>query len=785
MSSNRLQVFVSSKMQELADEREAIESALEEMGIEAFVFEHDAGARSQSIQQTFLRAVEDSDLYIGIFWKGYGAYTIEEFKHARSLGMDCLIYEKREGVDQGRDEALQAFLDEIGEVEHGLTIRWVTEKEDFPAAAKEDVGQWIAETIRRKQEQPLTLYVGVPDMPPHFVGRDNLMQELVERLVEQNDRVLSTPGQAGVGKTTLAVALCRHKRVLRHFRDGVLWGGLGKQPDVSSVLVRWGETLGIDVSERATDEERRQAVRDAISTRRMLIVMDDAWQLEAAQLLRCGGPACAHILTTRDESIAYGFSGHEQEQVPVLTDEAALDLMQTLAPVVWEEDEEGVRELTQRLGGLPLALELAGGYLGAPMKFRSLRTGALAKAKKPQERLALAKQRIGTDEAKSLQGVIEMSLEDLPEETQQAFYALGAFAPKPATFDLAAAKVVAGADEAMLSDLGTLNLVLISENELISLHQVVADVAKGGMTPTARDRHREHYLEVVNRDTEDWRTIEQVFEQIAWAWEASPDDGKLDMIWPMRRYLSLRGLRNIQLSWYKRGLAIARSLNVQEDVAPLLNNLGGTYKKLGEEEKALRYFQEALPLIREMCDQAGEASLLNNIGKVYHALGDEERALACYDEALPLRRAVKDQRGEATTLSNIGSVYKAKGKYVRALGHFQEALVIINAIDDEDGEATVLHNMGEVYVELGQQEVALTYFEEALPLRTSVGDRAGEARTRLQMAKILRDKGLLAEAIAHLKRVVELDVAVQYPDVESDMALLQEVEAELKVQQSQ
>jgi hypothetical protein len=28
-----------------------------------------------------------------LFWRGYGAYTIEEFDHAQALGLDCLVYE--------------------------------------------------------------------------------------------------------------------------------------------------------------------------------------------------------------------------------------------------------------------------------------------------------------------------------------------------------------------------------------------------------------------------------------------------------------------------------------------------------------------------------------------------------------------------------------------------------------------------------------------------------------------------------------------------------------------
>ena len=111
MGNRSLRAFISSKMEELALERMTIRAALAELHIEAFVFEKDAGARPYSIQQTYLEELEAANLYIGVFWKGYGKYTIEEYEHAQTLGMDCLIYEKREEVGNGRDPELQAFLD--------------------------------------------------------------------------------------------------------------------------------------------------------------------------------------------------------------------------------------------------------------------------------------------------------------------------------------------------------------------------------------------------------------------------------------------------------------------------------------------------------------------------------------------------------------------------------------------------------------------------------------------------------------------------------------------------
>ena len=115
--TDKIQVFISSKMAELAQERQIVDKALEEMMVEAWVFENDAGASPGTIQETYIRALEESDLYLGIFWKGYGTYTVDdEFVRAVKLGIPCLIYEKRTELDK-RDPKLQEFLNSISSVE--------------------------------------------------------------------------------------------------------------------------------------------------------------------------------------------------------------------------------------------------------------------------------------------------------------------------------------------------------------------------------------------------------------------------------------------------------------------------------------------------------------------------------------------------------------------------------------------------------------------------------------------------------------------------------------------
>jgi hypothetical protein len=111
----------------------------------------------------------------------------------------------------------------------------------------------------------------------------------------------------------------------------------------------------------------------------------------------------------------------------------------------------------------------------------------------PQRRLQLAAARLGgAGEKVTLQDTIALSLDGLREmedgeQAVSAFYALGAFAPKPETFSVEAAKAVAECDEAVLALLVARNLVALAGEggEWLTLHQIVADVARTGLDEAA------------------------------------------------------------------------------------------------------------------------------------------------------------------------------------------------------------------------------------------------------------------------------------------------------------
>jgi hypothetical protein len=150
-----LSLFISSKMSELADERRAIQAALSEFEMYGWLWEDDAGARPEPIRSTYLIEVVACDIYIGLFWLGYGQYTIEEFEHARQHQKPCLIYEKRVNLDQ-RSPELIVFLNRIQQVDasESLTVCWFETPEQLAEKVQKDVIRLLTTVFRQSRQQP-------------------------------------------------------------------------------------------------------------------------------------------------------------------------------------------------------------------------------------------------------------------------------------------------------------------------------------------------------------------------------------------------------------------------------------------------------------------------------------------------------------------------------------------------------------------------------------------------------------------------------------------------------
>src|SRR5437773_5299887 len=66
----RVRVFVSSALQELAEERRAVRKAIESLRLTPVMFEQ--GARPHPPRALYRAYVKQSDVFIGLYWERYG-----------------------------------------------------------------------------------------------------------------------------------------------------------------------------------------------------------------------------------------------------------------------------------------------------------------------------------------------------------------------------------------------------------------------------------------------------------------------------------------------------------------------------------------------------------------------------------------------------------------------------------------------------------------------------------------------------------------------------------------
>ena len=111
----RLRVFVSSTLQEVADERQAAREAIEHLRLAPVMFE--LGARPHPPQELYRAYLDQSHIFIGIYWQKYGWVAPDmdisglEDEYHLSGDKPKLIYIKAPAPD--REPRLKELLDRI------------------------------------------------------------------------------------------------------------------------------------------------------------------------------------------------------------------------------------------------------------------------------------------------------------------------------------------------------------------------------------------------------------------------------------------------------------------------------------------------------------------------------------------------------------------------------------------------------------------------------------------------------------------------------------------------
>lgn len=372
----------------------AAESAVIRAGRTPADMEYFSGRDSQAAEYC-RQEVASADVYVGIIGLRYGSpvtdrpdlsYTELEFDVATERGLPRLIFLLDETAE------LPIPANHLVDLEHGtrqldfrrrlqdagLTVTKVM----TPAQLELRLYQSLVELTAISAEQAESIRTGDPGavgasvavplgrLPLEVRGRD----ELLQRLRSQQGLVVLA-GMGGVGKSTVAAELARleqHERL-------VWWVSVTDASSVVGGVVTIARRLGAS----RTDLERLAAGRGdapdrlwgllARAPRRWLLVFDnadhpDVLAGDSEQVGNGTGWARATerglvLVTSRHtDPVTWGRQAQVHRLDP-LSDREAARVLLDLAPRAG--DHEQAESLGRRLGGLPLALHVAGNVLGS------------------------------------------------------------------------------------------------------------------------------------------------------------------------------------------------------------------------------------------------------------------------------------------------------------------------------------------------------------------------------------------------------------------------------------
>jgi predicted ATPase len=779
----RVRVFVSSALQELAAERRAVRDAITGLRLVPVMFE--LGARPHPPRDVYRAYLAQSQVFVGIYWQSYGwiapgeQMSGLEDEYRLSAGMPRLIYVKSPAPD--REPRLAEMLGRIKD-SGDVSYQRFSAPAELQSLVQNDLAVLLSERFEMadagagQAQEALASALPVPATP--LVGRERETDAASEPVLREGVRLVTFTGPGGVGKSRLALEVAG--RLESSFADGVRFVDLTPVQRADLVAAAIAAGLGL----RTSGGPLIADVKAYLRPRRLVLLLDNFEQVTAAAPLAAEllAAAAGLVVLVTSRTILRLRGEHEFPVAPLPTPPAGTaggpqlaDLRQYASVRLFverahaaaqgfeltSENAEAVAEICRRLDGLPLAIELA---------------AARSRLLPPQALLARLDDRMSLltggapdlpERQRTLRNTLDWSFGLLSAAGQVLFSRLGVF---PGTFDLEAAEAVGGGygsapegqdqdqAEEIIDTLGSLaDASLIRDAERaglprFSLLETIREYARerlreSGEWEEAHDRHAAHFLKLA----ESARAGLEGASQVAW----------LDRLEAEHDNLSAA------MSWF-----------LDQDQPGLALQLGAVTWRFwwfrGHTEESARYGEvivaggEKLPP-----GQLGYAQI--GLGVLLILSGGKGRAQVLFEQALALFRRPGDKRGVAIATGYLGHLAALRGDYEKASKLLTESLASPEELGDDISIALMYNFLGQVRLSRGDNDAAARLFSQGLDAARRVPDRFPLLISLYDLARSSQARDDLAGAAGFLRE--GLSVASDAGDQSSVGYYLQQLAA--------
>jgi predicted ATPase/DNA-binding CsgD family transcriptional regulator len=596
------------------------------------------------------------------------------------------------------------------------------------------------------------LHAEPPAVPPSaFVGRAAELSMLGDLIRRPEIRLLTLVGVGGAGKTRMAL------EAVRRFgpdTNQAAFVDLAPLPSADLVATTIADALGLDKD--VPPEELARLLRDQP---RLLILDNFEHVLAAASLVSFLLGACPRLRVLVTSRSVLGIRGEHVYRVrPMLSDECVQLFVDRARAadhgfILDTNDRPVVTEISRRVDGLPLAIELAAA------RVRILPPKALLQRLEPRLAVLAGGERDRPLRHQALRNTIEWSYRLLPDTEQALFRHVAVFR---GSWTLEAAATVAALQDVEVLD-GISSLV---DNSLVESvptatgeprfrvletirEYALEQLAGRGERTGAEGRLIRHLIANCESDISELHGVEQagwfagleldldnVRAALAWTSESGRDvDLALQLAALLHNFWELGGHWHEGQMWLERSLAaaqevdpvvLARALTIAGDMAYLLEDY----------TRARQHLERAVELWRQERPSAWLASSLRLLARVAVRDGQLSHAQLYCHEALDA--ATRSDAGAEIALAHnvVAIVAQNLGDLSEAMTHYEEGLRVARELVHLPAIALILWGMGTLAERQGDLDRAAAVFTEGLAISQQVSDKKEAARCLLGLARV-------------------------------------------------
>lgn len=719
-----------------------------------------------------------------------------------------------------RTQALEAYENFRAELQRELDVDPLETTRTLIASLSQ--GEPEAVTVRGKPKRH-----NLPAQTTRFVGRKRELGQLSETLAKPECRLMTLVGLGGAGKTRLALELA--SKQLLQYPDGVWFvplAGVGS-PDllVSSIASSAGFTF-------SGPSDPKEQLANFFREKELLVLLDNFEQLvDGAVLLEElleVAPKLKLLVTSR---VALGLTGEWLFDVeglaypPIDTEEPlasfdAVSLFRARAErlsftfICEGETLDAVAELTRKVEGSPLALELAASWT------RSLGVSQLLAELDKNIDLLSSQLRDLPERHRSMRTVFEYSWQRLNAKKRDALAKLSIF---QGGFTLKAAEQIADVHLALLLSLINHSLVRKSQEGRYQLHELVrqyaASLLDGRLESALKTNFSAYYLGLLARHRNDLRSFKQktiknlllketdnfrlacrvalknsawqaldeaidtlqillqrsgrlnegkeLFEQLAGAAQVTVTSGKRLKARALRHLgTALRdiGLLPQAIARLAESIAMLRELDLKDDLVSALYTLAGAYFISDQLSSGEPYLDESERLSRELENDLMRSDILLALAWMHRQRGQYEEAIAVLEACLQLREQQGDILGVVEASTRYGMlVYEAQADYNRAEQYFQKALETSRQLDDKKNETRALNCLASLAFYEGHYTESEHLYREVIALEAHIGAVKNQMTNLANLGEVLSETGQYESSAAYLQKALDLSYRVNSP----------------------